>query len=216
MIPRRFSVEYPERCLMLLDMLEAKAREQELVGSFSLLAASAVLVIPYERMRSRHPLHRKERDSDLSLALRSLEKEEKFVSAPFWQGEGPANWRFSRIVTDPNRTAEWRDEEGNHPMSPNAKNTLAGRKAGQVIRVLRNALAHGNIVYLDSNGAEEVDAKVRYIAFLSRYEENEEQQQKANTYRVVTMTEDEFLRFVKRWAQWISQFRYDASLDQAA
>jgi hypothetical protein len=32
MIPERFVVEYPERCLKLLEMLEPRAREEELTG----------------------------------------------------------------------------------------------------------------------------------------------------------------------------------------
>jgi hypothetical protein len=76
MIPLRFAVEYPEKCLRLLDELEPSARKHELVGSFSILVASSAILIPYERMQSRHPMHRKERDSDLSKALRSLDKRE--------------------------------------------------------------------------------------------------------------------------------------------
>jgi hypothetical protein len=65
MIPVRLAVEYPERCLRLLEELEPSARKPELVGSFSILVASSAILIPYERMQSRHQMHRKERDSDL-------------------------------------------------------------------------------------------------------------------------------------------------------
>ncbi len=50
MIPARFVVEYPQRCLDLIESLEPTARSRELLGSFSLLVAAAVFVIPYERM----------------------------------------------------------------------------------------------------------------------------------------------------------------------
>ena len=59
MIPARFVVEYPQRCLDLIEALEPTARQRELVGSFSLLVAAAVFVIPYERMGSqKHPLNK--------------------------------------------------------------------------------------------------------------------------------------------------------------
>src|SRR5450759_4278424 len=145
MIPVRFAVEYPERSLRLLEELEPSARKHELVGSFSILVASSTILIPYERMQSRHPMHRKERDSDLSRALRSLDKKELFSSARFWKGSSPGDWRFSRILTEPNDTRDWRDEDRRHPMAIDAKNTIAARKAGEVLRVIRNALAHGNI-----------------------------------------------------------------------
>jgi len=75
MIPARFVVEYPQRCLDLIEALEPTARQRELVGSFSLLVAAAVFVIPYERMGSqRHPLHKAARDVDLFRALKTLRK----------------------------------------------------------------------------------------------------------------------------------------------
>ena len=83
MIPARFVVEYPQRCLDLIEAPEPTARQRELVGSFSLLVAAAVFVIPYERMGSqKHPLHRAARDADLFRALKSLRKK-PFITAPF-------------------------------------------------------------------------------------------------------------------------------------
>ena len=47
MIPERFVTEYPKRCGQLLAMLESQARQVDLVGSFSLLVASAAFTIPF-------------------------------------------------------------------------------------------------------------------------------------------------------------------------
>ena len=57
-IPTRFAIEYPQRALRLIKMLELDARKHDLLGSFGLLAASAILTIPYERMQIRHFLTR--------------------------------------------------------------------------------------------------------------------------------------------------------------
>jgi hypothetical protein len=59
----------------------------------------------------------------------------------------PAIGGFSQILTDANDTHGWRDEARKHPMAVDTKNTIATRKAGEVLRVIRNAPAHGNIVY---------------------------------------------------------------------
>ena len=59
-------------------------------------------------------------------------------------------------------------------MAAKAKNTIADRNAGEVLRLVRNALAHGNLVYLNKRGHEEPGTKLEHIAFLSRYEEDEE------------------------------------------
>jgi len=45
-IPARFVVEYPERCLDLIDALEPTARQRELVGSFSLFVCGSGLCHP--------------------------------------------------------------------------------------------------------------------------------------------------------------------------
>lgn len=215
MVPARFVTEYPQRCLELIDALEETARRRELVGSFSLLAAAAVFVIPYERMASnKHPLH-KARDIDLFTALKSLQKK-PFISAQFWDGNPPKDWRFSRVMANPNDSMQWRDADGHHPMSAAAKNSLPDRKADEVLRVVRNALAHGNIVYLNENGFEQRNTKLQFLGFLSRYEEDKEQRENAETYRLVTATEDEFLRFVKLWAKWVSRFRDDNRISEAA
>jgi len=216
MIPARFVVEYPQRCLDLIEALEPTARKREIVGSFSLLVAAAVFVIPYERMGSqRHPLHKPARDVDLFRALKSLRKK-PFITAPFWNGAPPNAWRFSRVMSNANDTAGWMDEAGHHPMTAYATNSVQDRSADDVLRVIRNAPAHGNIVYLNESGFEERGTKLQFLGFLSRYEETEEQKVKAETYRLVATTEDEFLRFVKLWAKWVSRFQGDTLLSEAA
>lgn len=64
-------------------------------------------------------------------------------------------------------------------------------------------MAHGNIIYLDDKGFETEGARVAHIAFLSRYEESEEQRAVAETYRLITVRETHFLPFVRSWAHWV-------------
>jgi hypothetical protein len=179
------------------------------------LAAAAVFVIPYERMKSNNPLHDSMRDNDLFRALKSLKKK-RFVMAPFWNGNPPSAWRFSRIMKNVNDTERWEDEGGRHPMEADANNSFESRKANDVLRFIRNALAHGNVVYLNEQGFEQRDTRLQFLGFLSRYEETPEQRAKSETYDLVTTTEDEFLRFVKLWATWVSKFRGDTQLSEAA
>jgi len=86
------------------------------------------------------------------------------------------------------------------------------RSIGEVFRVLRNALAHGNIVYLDQRGEETPGNRVEHLAFLSRYEETPEQREASETYRLVTVGEREFLDFVRSWASWVSMFAVNDDL----
>lgn len=200
MIPKRFATEYPKRCLQLLDAFESIAQDRDLFGTFSVMLASSILLVPWERASNRHPL-KQEHGGGLQTALKSLEKQ-KWLKADFWAGKNPGEWRFSRIMGDPNNVYEWKDEGGNPSFSTEA-NTIDKRSAGEVFRVLRNALAHGNIVYLDEGGWETEGARVQHIAFLSRYEESEAQRAAGETYRLVTGRETDFLPFVRAWALWV-------------
>jgi hypothetical protein len=214
-VPDRFAIEYPRRALDLIRMLETQARESNLLGSFGLLAASAILTIPFERLRSSHFLHNGARDADLAKNLKALEKA-AFLEAPFWRSEPDrAAWQQSRVVNAVNDVHGWLDQDGIDPRSDKA-NTIGTRKASEVLRVLRNALAHGNIIYLDKNGQEIAGNQMVYMAFLSRYEENAEQREQAETYRLVITTEEAFLQFVKSWAEWIGSLDLDPRLAEAA
>lgn len=73
-VPSRFAIEYPQRALELIQLLEDEARQRDVVGSFGLLAAAAVLTIPYERMKASHFLHDERQDQDLVAQIKRLGK----------------------------------------------------------------------------------------------------------------------------------------------
>jgi hypothetical protein len=192
MIPQRFVTEYPERCGRLLAMLEPQAREHDLVGSFGLLVASAAFTIPFARMtEADHPLGRPE--SNLSRAIKRL-KGRCFLEAPFWNGDTPRFFRYARIVNDPEYPGAWRDEAGNHPIQ-----SAQVKDGNTVLRTIRNALAHGNVVYLDESGRESPGNQLRYLAFLSEHDDGQ-------SYRVAIFGEEDFLIFLKAWIAWLKEF----------
>jgi len=216
-IPSRFAIEYPERALKLIRMLEMRARQREMIGSFGLLAATAVLTIPYERMQSRHFLHKQEVDSDLAGALKTLKKS-PFLDAPFWRNKKPGNWWQSRIFGPVQNVDGWRNEHGLHPLAHDAVSKLTDQKrtGDEVIRVIRNALAHGNIIYLDKEFRESPGEQMVYMAFLSRYEATEAEKKISETYRLVVTGAEDFLEFVKCWASWIGTLDDDGVVSEAA
>jgi len=193
MIPERFVTEYPRRCGELLALLEQQARGKQLVGSFALLVASAAFTIPFGRMTENdHLLGRPEREP--SLAIKQLKKCQ-FLEAPFWGGIKLDFFRYARIVNDNAENAgQWRDVNDEHPIR-----STETKDANAILRVVRNALAHGNIVYLDRQGRETPGNQLRYLAFLSRHDDN-------TSYRVAIFREEGFLTFVKAWIQWVQKF----------
>ena len=212
-VPARFVTEYPLRCMELFELIEPMARDKDLLGSFSLIVATSVFLIPYERMNDRHFLNRRGKEPDLYDAIDRIERQH-FLKAEFWRNGTPQEWRFSRIMNEVERTARWRDDKNRHPLAADAVNKIARKKVKDVLYVIRNALAHGNVVYLDEHGSETPGAKLRYLAFLSRCEE--EVQPDGNTYHVVTTTGQGFLDFVKVWATWLAELPGDTRLSVAA
>lgn len=215
MIPQRFATEYPARCMQLFELMEPAARKHELIGSFSLIVATSVFLIPYERMKARHPLYLPDQDAHIDNRLRAIERQ-SFLKSEIWNGELPGPWWFSRIMNDLNQTSCWEDEKKQHPMAGKADNSIEKRTTNDVLRVIRNALAHGNVVYLDENGFETKGARVQHLGFIARYEENEEETAKAKTFRLVVATEESFLHFVKSWARWLAKFSFEVEFLDAA
>ena len=192
MIPQRFVTEYPQRCGHLLEMLEPKAREANLVGSFSLLIASAAFTIPFARItESNHPFGGKERK--LSSAIRNLTNV-SFLEAPFWGEQKPVLFRYARIVNSAKIAGDWKDSAGAHPIC-----STENKDGNTVLRTIRNALAHGNVVYLDENGRESADSPLRYLAFISKHDDKV-------SFRVAIFGEEDFLIFLKAWIAWLRTF----------
>lgn len=197
-VPDRFVTEYPARCRQLLDMLEGSARDSELIGSFALLVASAAFNITFARMVEKaHPLGGPERQ--LYEAVEGLKKQ-SFEEADFWDVGKPSFFRYAKIVTGPEDSLRWLDANGVHPLS-----SKESKDANTVLRTIRNALAHGNVVYLDKNGHETPGQQLVYLAFLSRHEN-------ADGYRVAIFDEESFLAFLKAWIGWLQTFPPERAL----
>lgn len=72
---------------------------------------------------------------------------------------------------------------------------------GFVIRQLRNALAHGGVIYLDSEGFYRPDAEARMLAFIAE----EWRGKKPPPYTVLGVMEADFSAFLRRWARWLGE-----------
>jgi hypothetical protein len=212
-VPTRFAIEYPQRVSELIADFEHLARKRDLLGSFGLLVASAVLTIPYERMKHGHFLYGVE-DADLGAAFKALEKGH-FLEAPFWRGADPGVWREFRIAGEGvDEPEHWREiETGLHPFDPRAHDSIGGHAPENVIRLIRNALSHGNIIYLDNQWREREGERMQFMAFLTPYPDPEDARP---TFRLLVTGEEEFLHFVRSWAKWIGGFPLNRKLDTAA
>jgi|Laugresubdmm15sn_1035100.scaffolds.fasta_scaffold05533_2 hypothetical protein len=216
MIPERFSTEIPQRMRSLLDALEPIARQQDLLTSFTLMAAMPILIIPLERIAKnragpRNEINDIKKARNFSFAWAEM-KYKKFTKEFLSSREERSRWRYLIIpkIQIDNPTS-WKDSLGRHPIQPGAINEIEAQDVENILTVMRNALAHGSIVFLDENGEEKPNRRVTFIAFVSRVQVQERQ---SVDFRVLIVDEESFLTFLKRWTEWISKFEMPSSLSR--
>ena len=96
-------------------------------------------------------------------------------------------FRYAMILTDP-------EELKLAGLTSGASTRLNRQRttdANVVLRTIRNALAHGNVVYLNSEGFETAGNRLVYLAFLC-------ENRGSKGYRAAIFTEESFPRISKR------------------
>jgi hypothetical protein len=84
---------------------------------------------------------------------------------------------------------------------PEAKDAATKLSAATAIQALRNALAHGSIVYLDKDGSGLYGSRAEMIAFIS---ERRNQGGEVVGYHVLRISEDGFRSFLHRSVDWLN------------
>jgi len=70
-----------------------------------------------------------------------------------------------------------------------------------VIGQLRNALAHGGVIYLNGKGLYQPGQEARMLAFITE----EWRDEKPIPYTVLGVIEADFSSFLRRWARWLGE-----------
>lgn len=142
---RDYVSDFPRRCSILLRRLRFPARGMRLEVTHLLSITTVGLIVPHERLKrlneesqAPHPSGDRHRYKEAASEYNRL-LEEAFLSSPLWP-DGKSTWRKGK-VKDVGAQAPNFDQAftGAEPMLPNVK-------AGTVVNIMRNALAHGNIV----------------------------------------------------------------------
>ena len=179
-IPQSYSRELPERCMQLIDVLLPRAAELSVPGeahlgplttTFLVAMATPMILLPLERIKrhregvpgaymNERPLNGALADAvDVALGAAPLQR------SPFFR---PAQWRFATIPYDGENVAEHFPEHLQDRLGDSAAEAAAARMpAEQWSGCLRNALAHGGIVYLDDTGRQSFGGRVTQLAFVS-------------------------------------------------
>ncbi len=171
--------DFPARCLDILENFYASAQIKNREITLLIMAASTLFLIPIERLRKEH----------LSQDCRDHVELEKnifgnktFISFNFCAS--PEQWLYGRTQNIQSAPDDWGE------FSPISNQTVS-----EIISIIRNALAHGNI-YVQGN-------PISTLLFWS----NQLDDSHVNLigYKYIKIPVYEFYEFIKRWVAFLNQ-----------
>lgn len=213
--PQHYGIELPERCLTLIDELWDQASRTygknkhlgPLTSTFLVSMSMPILNLPIERIeRQTNNGDEEGYADDRHIDPKAVERFEQIIQrgalggAPFFK---PDVWRFVQVPEDRlfNTSRGLPEEVAIALASDDAAEQAAAMPANQWISVLRNALAHGGVCYLDEHGQTSYGSPVKMYAFVSgKYEGRA--LVKLNILRIA---ETDYRDFLRRWVAWLSE-----------
>jgi hypothetical protein len=217
--PANYSLELPERCLLLLDGLwpQAQATFQPnhrnlgpLTSTFLISMSMPIINLPIERIErcdggeNLHYANDRPIDPKAAEAITEILQKGFLKDAPFFVDGA---WRFvnSDSPPFPNIAHGLPEPIAEKLCEADAARSAANMPVSQWSSILRNALAHGGVAYLDEHGKSCYEKPVKMYAFVSgKYDEacNEKKKPliKVNFLRI---SETDYYDFLRRWVDWL-------------
>lgn len=186
---KNFIDDFPRRCREILKLAGkppcARGREVTL----SLMVASAGFVVPYERLKpDGRTVHPSGDNKKFSAAADQLNKllEGPFLSSDVWKVP-VSTWHYGKLQSIAGDPDSWEDLH-------NRKHVSQDTPVKHVLRVIRNALAHGNIFTFKS--------PIEAIIFIQTNCNNEG---KVRDYTFVFVAPADFHFFLEKWFDFLEQ-----------
>ena len=217
--PRNYSLELPKRCLMLLDSLWPHAQtifqaEQPdlgpLTSTFLISMSIPIINLPIERIErrigdeDRHYANDRPVNPAVVSAIVKTLQERPLRDAPFFKDGA---WRFVACRTPPslNIANGLPEAIADGLGSIGAEKNAAEMQASQWCSILRNALAHGGIAYLNEQGRSSYGEPVKMYAFVSgKYDQESKEKPKPLTaVNFLRISEIDYRDFLRRWVYWL-------------
>jgi hypothetical protein len=212
MRPAHYSREIAQRCQALihhlLPIVERGLPEDEKFGgpldtTFLLAMATPMIVLPIERVQVAEYNSSQvgnDRNIDPALAKKMsalLDGKRKFSDAPFGTD---GKWSYVPSYTHIFNVADGCPDDLLAALSTPESVTCANDSpAREILHVLRNALAHGGVAYLDKNGrSTERDAAM--LAFISTERDS---RRRVTGLNILRIGQAEFRSFLMAWTDWL-------------
>jgi hypothetical protein len=219
--PGNYSLELPRRCIALLRELHPlvkKVRQPDrpdlgpLTTTFILSMSMPIISVPIERIAVARGSEYERFVSDPieDAALKAIDEAlggGEIGKAPFF---ADGDWQFVRLKRRTLNIAEGLPPEVLKELGdPDAQSEARKMPGCQWYATLRNALAHGGIMYLDEFGRTSYGGPVSMYAFVSgRYDSDScERPKPLNGVNILRIRQQAYLNFLERWVQWLSAVR---------
>jgi hypothetical protein len=209
--PTHFSLEVPKRAHQLLhDLYERLSDSEEaklpLKATFLLSISMPIIVMPIERILryKRNPVEDHMNDAVINPKLadavdRGINLQGQVHLAEYFAG----SWQytslerglgFPNLAVDglPGAIAAQLD-------SVKALEDARNLTANRFCKILRNALAHGGVLYLDEHGRSNSGAPVQRFAFVSTNDPN-----RPTKLHFLRITMADYRTFLQRWVDWLN------------
>lgn len=187
---KNFVDDFPRRCRDILTFARKPALFRGREVTLALMVASAGLVVPYERLKPDggeidHPSGDNKKFSAAADQLRTL-LAESFLSSAVW-GTSASTWHSGKLESVTGDPDSWEGLRNRQPIK-------ADKTVGSVLRVIRNALAHGNIFTFKN--------PIEAIIFIKA---NVNDKKTVRDYTYVFMAPDDFQLFLEKWFDFLDQ-----------
>lgn len=227
--PQHFGIELPQRCLTLLDRLWDLASETysertphlgPLTSTFLISMSMPIINIPTERIEKYLRLRDTEGyvddrhiNAEVTQAFQDVLQRRQLEDAPFFE---VGTWSFYEYVGEPmNLTRDLPENIASELDKDEAMQRAAQMPSTQWLGVLRNALAHGGILYLNEHGRSAHDVPVKMFGFVNgRFgkglcpHDNEKScraERVPNGLNILRIGEREYYEFLRKWVDWMRE-----------
>ena len=226
--PEHYSLELPSRCMALIDQLWPEAAKIHggerpdlgpLTSTFLLSMSMPVLTIPLERIERQIDKAGEAGYADdrhlNELAVKAFEdviRRGSLGDAPFYRAGA---WRFHTVTEGPFPNISGGMPDGLADVLSGEAAIEAARRmpAQQWISIIRNAMAHGGIAYLDEHGRSSHGTPVKMYAFVSgKYGKPKCQHAEGQCrygpgalerLNILRVSEADFRDFLREWVAWL-------------
>jgi hypothetical protein len=208
--PTHYALELADRCQSLITQLWPKVSEGlsddgrfsgPLTTTFLLGMATPMLLLPLERMDSGSP-YRVANDEVLAPKIAAAFRAElhKRIKDSLFAN---FDWRYTDNV-DAFNISDGFDADLCQELRDDAARIAAREKSLEcILRIMRNGLAHGGIVYLDGDGWQS-NGSAEMLAFVRSHGPNRRRGLEKR-YSVVRLAEDDLRSFLANWCEWLQK-----------